>query len=264
MLLETLAQRPQVIAHRGYHPGQRPYENTLGAFAAALDAGADKVEIDVRRTRDGELVIYHDPILRDGRRLKDVDFVALPKLPDGQSIPSLQQTLDFARERNARLLIELKEPGYELDAVERVRAALPLSQFEVMSFDNGSVATVERAMPEVRTGLLTPGIPAWLRESFAWPALAKVTSPLHGAVRAAARVGADFVAMHFLQATNGMLAAAAKRGIDVKVWTVDGLVGINTAMRDTRLEGVITNRTDLAVQVPADALVGAALLDRAA
>ena len=53
--------RPLAIAHRG-----DPYafrENTLAAFAAAVRAGADMVEIDVRRTADGAVVVLHDPTL---------------------------------------------------------------------------------------------------------------------------------------------------------------------------------------------------------
>ena len=59
---------PITIAHRGEPVGHR--ENTLGAFAAALGLGADWVEIDLRRTRDGEIVVLHDQTLE---RLWEVD-----------------------------------------------------------------------------------------------------------------------------------------------------------------------------------------------
>ena len=48
-----------VFAHRGFHLAER--ENTLAAFAAALEIGVDGVELDVRRTLDGVLVVHHDP-----------------------------------------------------------------------------------------------------------------------------------------------------------------------------------------------------------
>src|SRR6187200_1157650 len=50
--------RPQVVAHRG-SSFDNP-EHTLGAYVAALDAGADAVECDVRLTADGHLVCVHD------------------------------------------------------------------------------------------------------------------------------------------------------------------------------------------------------------
>ena len=49
---------PLIIAHRG-HVSAAP-ENTMPAFQEALDAGADGVELDVRITRDGQLVVFHD------------------------------------------------------------------------------------------------------------------------------------------------------------------------------------------------------------
>jgi glycerophosphoryl diester phosphodiesterase len=52
------AGSPAVIAHRGFH-ATAP-ENTLEAFAAAVELGVDMVELDVQETADGELVVYHD------------------------------------------------------------------------------------------------------------------------------------------------------------------------------------------------------------
>src|SRR5580704_4685594 len=60
--------RPITIAHRGEPVRHR--ENTLGSFAAALGLGADMVELDLRRTRDGEIVVLHDQSLQ---RLWGVD-----------------------------------------------------------------------------------------------------------------------------------------------------------------------------------------------
>ncbi|MGH9046227.1 MAG: glycerophosphodiester phosphodiesterase, partial [Acidimicrobiales bacterium] len=52
---------PLAIAHRGDPINER--ENTLGAFEAAVKAGADMVEIDLQRTRDGHVVVLHDASL---------------------------------------------------------------------------------------------------------------------------------------------------------------------------------------------------------
>ena len=101
-----------MLAHRGYHAGGVS-ENSLGAFEAAHRLGVDQLELDVRRTRDGELVIHHDPKLADGRKLAEVDYRDLPLLPDGQRIPTLAQVAQFARTSGARLAVELKEEGYE-------------------------------------------------------------------------------------------------------------------------------------------------------
>jgi glycerophosphoryl diester phosphodiesterase len=49
-----------VFAHRGYHGVNGVSENSLGSFKAAIDLGADAIELDVHRTRDGVLVLHHD------------------------------------------------------------------------------------------------------------------------------------------------------------------------------------------------------------
>src|SRR5688572_8836443 len=67
--------RPVVIGHRGLGSGvvAGHRENTLGSFLAAVEAGVDWVEVDVRRTRDDRLVIAHDPAYDDGLFLVDAD-----------------------------------------------------------------------------------------------------------------------------------------------------------------------------------------------
>src|SRR5207247_364836 len=53
--------RPLVIGHRGYC--QFAPENTLPSFTLALTAGADLVELDYYHTKDGQLIVMHDPDL---------------------------------------------------------------------------------------------------------------------------------------------------------------------------------------------------------
>jgi glycerophosphoryl diester phosphodiesterase len=85
------------IAHRGEPVGHR--ENTLPAFAAAAAAGADMIEIDLRRTRDGAIVVLHDQTLDRlwGRAASvgDVDLAEVAVLGEGDvRIPTLAAVLD--------------------------------------------------------------------------------------------------------------------------------------------------------------------------
>ena len=54
--------RVEIWAHRGHHTKDFP-ENSLEAIRSAIEYGADGVEIDVQRTKDGELVVIHDEYL---------------------------------------------------------------------------------------------------------------------------------------------------------------------------------------------------------
>ena len=65
-----------MYGHRGASAAER--ENTLAAFDTARRMGADGVELDVRRTADGALVVAHDPLLADGRALVSLDRAELP------------------------------------------------------------------------------------------------------------------------------------------------------------------------------------------
>jgi len=119
--------RPLVLAHRGSR--LRAPENTLEAFALALQEGADGIELDVRRTADGVPVVLHDPTLErttDGRGpLAAMRFADLRRLDAGAwfdalhrgaRIPSLAEVLDLCRGR-AAVNIELK-----IDAGRGLRA----------------------------------------------------------------------------------------------------------------------------------------------
>jgi glycerophosphoryl diester phosphodiesterase len=139
-----------VVAHRGAS-AHRP-ENTLSAFEAAVAAGADIVELDVRRSADGVLVVVHDPT-----------ELALPELRRLQpEIPTLDEVLEQLRGRVA-LEVEIKnapgETGYEPAGTEIVRdviAALRRNAFTdafISSFDPECLQSVEELDPEIPTGL---------------------------------------------------------------------------------------------------------------
>src|ERR1700731_2043021 len=107
-LLRTAGRPPFTSAHRGHSTGAP--ENTLAALDAAWRAGATVAEIDVRMTRDGELVLLHDPTLdRTTSGHGPVSAHTLAELAEldagawfgpafaGEPIPRLDQVLDWAR-----------------------------------------------------------------------------------------------------------------------------------------------------------------------
>ena len=165
--------RPMVVAHRGAsveHP-----ENTIEAFEAAIDAGADSVEFDVRMTADDVPVVMHDPDVSrttDGTglvpelTLADVRRLRIPLSRGGATrVPMLEETLQCLAGR-AAADIEIKnlpgEPGFTADreaAVEATLETLDESGFAspviVSSFNPRSVAHCRTLRPDVPTGLIT-------------------------------------------------------------------------------------------------------------
>lgn len=239
----------RVVAHRGFHGGGVA-ENSLGAFRRAIDAGADALELDVRRTRDGVLVVHHDPRLADGRLLAQLDFASLPALHDGQPIPRLVDVVELAAKHRARLSVELKEAGHEQLAAAQLTSRLPREQFDVIAFDRSSIRTLEAADPSLHTGMLEPRLPARLRSSALYPGALWVMDRLgwHPSLKAAARIGADYVNVEQRMATGRFLAAARDRGIAVNVWTVNDEATMRRLFAE-RVMGITTDLPDLALQL---------------
>lgn len=119
--------KPLVLGHRGYRA--RFPENTLRAFREALAAGADGIECDVQKTRDGRYVVIHDPTT--GRTANADRPVAESKLVDlqsldfgrGERIPTVDELL-AELPRGAWLDLELKEETLRVDDCAPIIAAL--------------------------------------------------------------------------------------------------------------------------------------------
>src|ERR1700722_11488093 len=141
--------RAMVAAHRGVAAGGA--ENTVAAFTNAIDIGADMIEFDVRRTRDGELIAFHDahaggvPV---GSLSRDDIAGAVGVRP-----PLLTDVLRACAGR-IRLDVELKEDGYVPDVMAVLRAGFDVGQLIVMSFLPAVVAQGKDAFPEGKTWLL--------------------------------------------------------------------------------------------------------------
>jgi glycerophosphoryl diester phosphodiesterase len=135
-------KRPLIYGHRGMRGAP---ENTLPAFALALDAGADGIELDVRTCRSGEVVVMHDPDLvrmagvdanvadLDFRELAAIELREPPPETDASAqdkhaarasarlitskAPLLNDVLDFALGRSAIVNVEIKSDVPDLEAV---------------------------------------------------------------------------------------------------------------------------------------------------
>jgi glycerophosphoryl diester phosphodiesterase len=191
--------RPLIVAHRG--AWQAAPQNSLEAVRQAAVIGCDAIEIDVRRTADGQLVIVHDARIRwrqvghlDHRQVQD-------RLKVGQA-PLLADVLDRAA---GRLLVdvELKEDGYVEEAMALVAARLAPDQYVVTSFLPRVLAQVRAHHPETRTGLLLG--PRSARQ----------------ATRRLSESGAGFLAPHVSLARAGILQWAVNRDLACWVWTVN-------------------------------------------
>jgi glycerophosphoryl diester phosphodiesterase len=242
---------PLVIAHRG--ASRDAPENTPAAFEAAIALGADAVELDVRRTADGVLVVHHNASRR-GVPLAMLTYSGLVRLSRHEP-PRFDTVLDLCAGRIA-LDIEVKEPGYEAEVIEAASRRFPRERLLYTSFEEPVIAAIKHLDPDARCGLLLgPGRLRSRTERYG-------TLPFD----LAERCGADLLAVHQWLAPvrrrsrrapgTGLLAEAQARGFPLMVWTVDGPQRLRAYLADGRVAGIITDLPGLAVETRRELISG--------
>lgn len=216
-------QRRTVVcfAHRGAR--SHAPENTLMAFDLAFDLGADAIECDVQRSRDGELVIIHDGTVNRTTNgvgaVAALSFADLRALDAGQvwhihqRIPTLTETLDLVRRRGGALNLEIKGESVEqsigtAEAVEPVLRGLeePLrARLLVSSFELPAVALLKERLPWLRVAALYSGR-EWQKKDMLAPALAMGAEAIHP--------GVGLI-------TAELIRQAHAAGLRVNVWTAN-------------------------------------------
>jgi glycerophosphoryl diester phosphodiesterase len=144
-----------VIAHRG--ASAVAFENSLAAFRAAGQLGADGVELDVHNTIDGELIVHHDPSVLGLpiAQARARDLAAL-RLPNGEPIPTLAQALD-AVGPGLKVFVELKvlEPRWDDRLLETLDHGPNPTGYAIHSFAFHVVRRFAEKRPDIPRGVLS-------------------------------------------------------------------------------------------------------------
>ncbi len=245
------ADRPAIAAHRG---GARLWpENSLTAFRGALGLGVDLVELDVHQTRDGEVVVVHDPTLdrttsgrgavRD-RSWAELGAVTIRGTAD-ERLPRLTDVLALLRPTRVGLLLEIKTgpggeryPGIE----ERVLALLQdtglLDRTTVMAFEWTVIERLRALSPTVRlTGLLAQ------RGADRAGGVAAVVPRLRA-------LGANDLGIERTLLTPDAVRAAHDAGLTIGVWTVNEPDELSRALA-AGVDYVTTDQPDVALRLRA-------------
>ncbi len=142
-----------IIGHRGAKAIEP--ENTLRALAKGMEC-ADFVEIDVRMSRDNELVVIHDRTLErttNGKgQVNDFTLEQLKELDagKGEKIPTLKEVLDLVRGKG--LIIEIKEAGREENICAVIKRGF--ENIMLVSFSHQAIKNVKEMLPNLKTGLI--------------------------------------------------------------------------------------------------------------
>jgi glycerophosphoryl diester phosphodiesterase len=247
--------RPLVIGHRGYC--QFAPENTLPSFEMAMAAGADLIELDCRPSKDGVLIVIHDPELNrttDARRrwrkrhnkVESRTALEIQSLDAGSwfdqqfagtRVPLLAEALECIQ-KSSVTLVESKG-GHAVDLIHLLRTRHLINKVVVQSFDWAFLRRVHALAPEQVLGALGP--PKILCSGRKPTGFLRRFSGLWlGEVQ---KTGAK-IAVWNRQVSQKAIELAHQRGLKVWVYT------INTPRRAHRLlnigvDGLITDNPSL-------------------
>lgn len=236
----ALWPRTMIIAHRGAgHAGTTPSirENTIDAFEAAIAAGADAIELDLRRTRNGVIIVHHDakvPGMQWSIGESPDDSVTEGALKAGYKIPTFEETLECCAGKIS-LDIELKETGYEQEVFDLTRKYYDPAHVCFTSFHDNAIRRIREDNHQAITGLLLgdePPAGARQRISELFPKKKiEISAP-------------DFVAPNWRFLRWGRHDNRTYGDLPIITWTVDD-PKLAEKLIDHRIAGIITNIPDV-------------------
>jgi glycerophosphoryl diester phosphodiesterase len=213
------------------HRGARAYEpeNTLTSFKKAIAMGANAVELDVRRTKDNQIVVIHDADIKrttNGEGL--VSDLTLEQIKSfsangGEKIPTLCEVLDFVDEK-VTTLIELKEAGLEEAVLGIIRERSLQRKVIVTSFSEEAIKKVRELDSNIETGLI----------------YATHSNP----IKAALELKANYLVALYRFMHTVIVEKAHKNGLKVVVWTINKPEEVTEFVKKG-VDGIASDKPDI-------------------
>lgn len=246
--------KPLVFAHRG--GSAIGPENTIPAFDQAVALGVDGLELDVRLSRDGIVVVHHDARLErttnGSGRVRDVTAGELARVDaacrfgrgGGQAwqsaavgVPTLAEVL--RRYRDCWIIVEMKEnePDLARATVDAVRQANACERVCLGGFGLRAMVEARRHGPEIATSAAKEEVRwALYRSWVAWP----VAAPAYAGFQVPERSGTTRVV------SERFIRIAHRRDLFVQTWTIDQPDDMHRLL-GWGVDGLISDRPDIAV-----------------
>jgi glycerophosphoryl diester phosphodiesterase len=211
------------------HRGAKAYEteNTLESFRKAIELGANAIELDVRISGDSKLIVIHDDNLKKvfGKDVivKESTLEELKQLTDNR-IVTFDEALRFIDRKVEKILVELKETGYEKDLLNIIRKEKLEDRVIVVSFHEEALAHVRELDNKIETGLI----------------YTKFKKPIDAALK----LNAQYLVPLYRFVHRRDIAKAHKSNLKVIVWTVNAKIEVqNFIAKD--VDGIATDKPDI-------------------
>jgi glycerophosphoryl diester phosphodiesterase len=214
------------IAHRGFTKNFP--DNTLEAFQAAIDLGADGVEFDVHETADNHFIIFHDPKV-EGQEIAKMTLagIQLVRLAGKYKIPTLEETLELCRSR-LKMVVEIKQARSLERLLSLLRTRAELKDVIIVSFNRDLILKLATLAPEFRRGILT-------------------YRPVEDPAGITAGAKTDLLLMRLPLTTPELVAKIHASNLSVFLWDCAGLREVRAALK-LGVDGIISDSPDLVRQ----------------
>ena len=217
------------------HRGARAYapENTLASFKKAIEIGVDAVELDVRKTKDNQLVVIHDADVKrttNGKGL--VSEFTLKEIKSfsaegGEKIPTLEEVLGFL-DKKVKVFVELKEMGIEEQVLSIVHEKGLERSVVVVSFLEDVLKKVRELDKDIEIGLI----------------YAKHKNP----IKAALELKANYLLALYRFTHTANVEKAHENGLKMIVWTINTPEEVEEYAKKG-VDGVASDKPDILMRV---------------
>jgi len=217
-------RRPSVIAHRGASGYE--YENSRAAFRRAIMLDADGVELDIHATRDGGIVVHHDPEIPGVGPIAQLTLAEVRQLriPNGEPVPMLAEILDLVGDRDVWIEVKGLASAYDGVLLAILDQGPAPQHYAIHSFDHRIVHRLGEVQPSLRRGIL---LSAYLCDPVA-------------VMRSA---GATTLWQEWQQVDQELVTQVHEAGYSVIAWTVNEIGDLDRMVR-LGVDGLCGNYPD--------------------
>ncbi len=226
--------KQEIVAHRGAK-GLVKHENTIEAFAKAIEVGAYSIEIDIRKTKDNVIVVYHDGKIKD-KKIRELDYKELLEIA-GFEIPTLEDTVKFVKGK-ILLDVEFKEGGYVEESLDIVKKHLNTDEFYVRSFIDQVIIDVKKYDKNIICALLLGDD---VKEKIFRTRMSELFPR-----RRVKKTGCDYVSPHYRLLKFGFMTRMKILGQQVCVWTVNDEQLMDKMLNKKKVHAIVTDYPNLA------------------
>ncbi len=230
MVMQYRGKNVFIIAHRG---GSSSFENSISSFLGAQEMNVDAVECDVHSTKDGKLVISHDPDLKRiagiDRKINEMSYeeISMIRLPNGEKIPTLDELLEIMK---IPVVIEIKsyETAFALLSLFSRRKDF-IEKCVIISFFHEAIKVMKREIPDLMCGVLFAGFPV-------------------DPVSMARNSECNMISIYYEGLTAQYVEKCHEGGIMVTVWAPNDENDIRYSL-EAGVDGIGSDRPDLVIKI---------------